>query len=214
MNPLIERLAGIALSFNIILRQLLSHAVTISAHAGGQFERPVQFEDYDAHHFVRKLVRISARFPFSEAVRDGRPTFRWRPVAGADGYRVFVRDASGHTLLDEDAGNRTELPWPAGQPPLNPGGRYDWQVAARVGARFKVSPWDSFAVLGEAQQRQVAELVGHLANQPLALAAIDESFGLYDEAASQLRNLQAEYPGDNRPQQMLDSLIALRKATR
>ncbi len=151
--------------------------------------------------------------PFSEAVRDGRPTFRWRPVEGADSYRVFVRTGEGAPLWNEDAGKRTEFPWPAGRPPLQPGGRYSWQFAALVAGRYKASAWDSFTVLGESQQRDIAKLERDMRNSPLALAAVDESYGLYDDAAEQIRNLQARFPEDPRPTRMLDSLTALRKVS-
>ena len=73
--------------------------------------------------------------------------FRWTSVADADLYRVTVYSAAGQVLVEvETAG--THLVAPA-TTDLEPGGRYLWKVAARVG-------WDRW-VSSELRQFVITE---------------------------------------------------------
>lgn len=69
--------------------------------------------------------------PVGTLVRDGHPTFRWRPQFGANGYRVTLRDEQGNVLHTSEVVPSTT--WKVPQA-LEAGRTYAWTVEADGGA--------------------------------------------------------------------------------
>lgn len=74
--------------------------------------------------------------PLSTEVPDGRPTFRWTPLADAESYRVMVFDRDFNRVLDSGPLSGTE--WTP-ESPL-PAGTYTWQVKARRNGEEVTAP--------------------------------------------------------------------------
>jgi len=89
-------------------------------------------QDYQARDYVvaSRMSRATAMQPSADEERVLPVTLKWKPVAGAQYYKVFVRDAWQDKLvftskLIADA----EVQLPDGK--LEPGGYYSWAVHAR-----------------------------------------------------------------------------------
>jgi hypothetical protein len=83
-------------------------------------------------------------------VIDARPPFRWEPAPGVDEYSVAVFTADGETWHATTA--KSGIEYPAGQPPLQPGQQYSWEVAYRGGPFGDDSAQRAFSV-ATAEQR-------------------------------------------------------------
>ncbi|MFZ0429205.1 MAG: hypothetical protein WAO20_13885 [Acidobacteriota bacterium] len=126
-------------------------------------------------------------------ISTGKPRFMWRPVEGARLYQVSVSDELGRRIW---SGTTTELsiPFPADRPEL-PDGWFSWEVAALgdsdVLAR-QTTPLEVRRPASAGDPRPLAE-------DELLLQAVElENRGYFAEAASCLRRLGREYPGDAR----------------
>ncbi|MCP5071458.1 MAG: hypothetical protein GY946_33270 [bacterium] len=73
--------------------------------------------------------RLTLQAPLESAVET--PTFRWRPLDGAIGYRFELLDATAEPLWNGEVESADEHPWPAGVPMR--AGRYYWRVTALLG---------------------------------------------------------------------------------
>ena len=130
------------------------------------------------------------------AVMTDRPTFRWKPVAGASRYVVAIFDENFNQVAASPAITAAE--WQLDQP-LPRGRVYNWQVSATVGgktvhspvppapeARFQVAPPEAVAQIESARRE-------HPANH-LLLAALYARAGALDDAAAELDGLAATDP--------------------
>jgi hypothetical protein len=133
--------------------------------------------------------------PLATAVATDRPTFRWRPLAGAMEYRVRVVDDSSATMAESDASTATT--W---QPdaPLPRGRVLSWQVEARTRTGRRVTPAASqprarlLILEAAAAERATAALAA--VPSDLAAAVIAARAGLYDEADAALARLADANP--------------------
>ncbi|MCW3098110.1 MAG: hypothetical protein JWL77_3728 [Chthonomonadaceae bacterium] len=127
--------------------------------------------------------------PAFTVVRSLQPTLRWSGAARADEYIVdIVSQNRPRMVWRGSAGSNLYLALP--EPAiLRPGGVYLWQVTARAGDAVSFSPAVAFAVLTEPIRQQVTALERELANSPLALIGLYETYGLYEEALQQIDRL-------------------------
>jgi hypothetical protein len=94
--------------------------------------------------------------------------FRWKPVAGATGYRVTLLDGAGMPLWTRETLNPA-LDWPTEEPLLAPGAKAVLEVTADA-VLGQVEGRRAFDVATAAAARSYAEAAGVLAAQDRALA--------------------------------------------
>ena len=129
--------------------------------------------------------------PVGKVIQSSRPTFSWKPLAGANGYVVTIADKN----LDEVAtsGTLTQTAWTAPKP-LKRGGIYSWQVTAYKDGKAITSPVmpappAKFVVLDRAGNDELNSVRRSLPNYHLGLGVLYTRAGLLDEAE---REFQAE----------------------
>jgi hypothetical protein len=150
--------------------------------------------------------------PFATAVKTTRPTFRWTPVQGASSYRVFVATTSPELVCKGVVDGTVWTLAPAADcRDLEPGKVYLWYVETTVKGLVKVSGNDRFLVLDAARLQEVAHLEKQFAGSALALTALYESEGLYEDAEAQIRRLSELSGGPAPPEVMRASVEKLRK---
>ncbi len=126
--------------------------------------------------------------PVGKVVLATTPTFKWTSVDMAQAYHLSVTDKQGNVVADEIVpGNSCVL-----TRPLRRGEIYRWQVGVRFGETdgWATSQAAGFQVLSSQDYSSIRNLRSHLPHSHLALGAAYESFGLYDEAASEYRALR------------------------
>ena len=135
--------------------------------------------------------------PVGKVIQNSRPTFSWKPLAGADGYVVTIADRN----LDEVAtsGTLTQTAWTAPKP-LKRGGRYSWQVTAYKDGKAITSPVmpappAKFVVLDRASNEELNRVRRSLPDYHLGLGVLYARAGLLDEAE---REFQAELKSNPR----------------
>ena len=131
--------------------------------------------------------------PAGVVTRADRPLFRWRPLAGAEGYVVRVYDSDFRPVATSP-----QLSNDRWQPatPLPRGRVYAWQVTAKKGGAEVVAPAAPapearFRVLGQAEDEALARAERDSAGSHLTLGVLYARAGLLAEAerefAAQLR---------------------------
>jgi hypothetical protein len=150
--------------------------------------------------------------PVGTAVRSTRPDFSWKPVEGATNYTLFVTDRERKIVWKGFAGKSTSLTWPPQGPELVRGEVYLWQVEALVREEARLSRWDFFVVLDEAELRSVTTSEKLYPDSALLLGALYERSGLYDDAEREFYRLAELNPMSPLPGKMLASLRQLRQS--
>ena len=142
--------------------------------------------------------RITGLYPHGGAAAlVGETVLRFRPVAGARGYRIEIRDRQGRTVFQTET-ESAPVKVPAGT--LRPGLDYQWVVRTldRPGAiargEAKIVTLSQHAAQAREEARKVLEAEGP-DSLPL-LAEIDRSLGLLLEARKELQTALLEKPGD------------------
>jgi|GEM_PF-879954 len=139
--------------------------------------------------------------PIAKVLINDTPTLVWSAVDLADSYRVRVYDDSGN-LVAEETTDKTSITLAK---PLARGQVYKW----RVGVRFSESEeWAEsaaakFAIISAADYTSIQKLKNQLPGSHLALGAMYESLGLYDEAANEYRALRRANPNSKLAQKLL-----------
>jgi hypothetical protein len=75
-------------------------------------------------------LRVKVRDLSNTCILDERPVFRWGSVNGAESYRVTLYLNDGNKPLWRKSSVGTQLPYPAAEPSLKAGSRYQWDVEA------------------------------------------------------------------------------------
>jgi hypothetical protein len=149
--------------------------------------------------------------PLATAVLDGRPTFRWSPLPGADSYRVTVFDRDFNPVADSGPLLQTE--WEP-ERPLPAGAVYAWQVKARRGdaeltAPGPGSPQALFRVLATERSAEI-ERARARGGSHLALGILYARAGLLDDAERELSAAVRESPGAEPPRDLLATVRSWR----
>ena len=144
---------------------------------------------------VRGLTELCLLSPLGSKLRSGRPTFAWTTVAGADAYRIVVKEPSGTVALERRL-TQARLPYPSDLPALRPGVLYSWSVealagdqpVAQAGSRFGVLAPESLARLRQEETalRSVAEAEIGDTTGPILLSRLYQEHGLAGDAIQQL----------------------------
>jgi serine/threonine protein kinase len=132
--------------------------------------------------------------PRNTAVADTHPTFSWRPVEGAAGYRLLLTLPNGEVLTLETPGTR--LSYPATAPPLEPGSAIivelttleDETGQAVDKTLFSVLDEDSLAALADAEAA-IQDLKLDTKAQAYLLAQLYRQYELKSAAIDQLKQL-------------------------
>jgi len=146
--------------------------------------------------------------PVATAVKSTRPTFRWTPAKGAQGYTLVIAERDQIKVVwERDVGTQTWFSLPAEAPELRRGEIYSWQVEANIGGKWEPL-WApvKFRVLDAAALAEVTRLERRFKKSALVLGAVYEAHGLYEEAQKQFEKLKRLNPADPLPKKMLDAL--------
>jgi hypothetical protein len=150
--------------------------------------------------------------PLAQVVRTEQPTFRWRPLAGAQSYTVTVTDADLNVVATSPPLDTTE--WRISNR-LKDGVVYSWQVTAlKDGASITSpvlpAPQARFKVIDRATSETLQQVERAYPDSPLTLGVLYAEAGLLDEAEQQLGELVRSNPRARIAIKLLDNVKALR----
>jgi hypothetical protein len=153
--------------------------------------------------------------PVGTVVESDRPTFSWDGTDGLTNCEIAVSDETSKAVfnLPINKGQLAEktLAIPPGAPALRPGQTYSWQIDCHLHGMEKISDSGKF-VLPDAQTlATIGQLQSQFKGSAMLIAAVDEKYGLYDDAEARLKELQKLNPGFELPQKLLKDLAARRQ---
>jgi hypothetical protein len=192
-------------------------SVVVAALREGRLERPAALAPLISEpvHLLgggAPPSRFTLVAPLGTMVREERPTFRWRPLEGADRYEVHVYDADYHEVLA--SGPLTSPRWTPSHT-LARGRTFSWVVSAhRDGERIlspgPPAPEARFGVLGPSDLAvlEKAERAGSASSA--VLGALCASVGLLDEAEAQLDGYLKANPNSPQAAELLRRIRAWR----
>jgi len=149
-------------------------------------------------------VKPIPRSPVLTATKSTRPALRWEPVPEAQEYKIVVADRDNKIVWEGSAGTQTRLTLPLGI--LQLGQSYFWQVEAIVEGQSRLSPPVGFWVLDEKMLQEVAAAERGYRDSALVLASLYATYGLYEEALTQVERLTKMNPTNPFAQAMLHNL--------
>lgn len=146
--------------------------------------------------------------PVATAIASDRPTFRWRPLAGADSYVV--------TVFDERS-NEVARSAPVDQPAWVPdralprGRTYVWQVAARRNGQSVIvpaapTPPAKFYLVGGHIADVLERTQSQWPDSHLLLGILNMNAGIVDEAIRQFEQVGPSDPGADLARRSLERL--------
>ncbi|HEV8483897.1 MAG TPA: hypothetical protein VGV87_10145 [Blastocatellia bacterium] len=152
--------------------------------------------------------------PVGIVTQKDRPSFRWRPLAGAATYIVQVFDSSFTKVMVSPPLTVTDWTAPA---PLQRGRIYSWQVVARIDGKDVMSPEPpapeaKFKVLEQSQASELERVKRDYPKSHLMLGVTYAQVGLLDEAESEFKALFDDNPKSSAAQRLLKRIQALRPA--
>ena len=151
--------------------------------------------------------------PVRLVVSETRPAFRWKPLAGATGYRVVVADANHRAVAQSGMLPANATAWTP-VAPLPRGQVLTWAVVALVNGEEVIMPGPGapeakFKVLTDAQRQRIARL--HKQTRPsLALGVFYAQTGLLAEAVAELEEYLKLHPNNSPAQNLLQRVKAWR----
>jgi len=138
------------------------------------------------------------RTPVGEIVASERPTFRWRPLAGAISYQIIISDPAASYQEVASSPQLKGIHWTVDRP-LKRGHVYTWQIIVRTAdeelkAPGPEAPAAKFKVLDHATASKLVRAKKSYAGRRLALGLLYAEAGLLDEAERELEALVAANP--------------------
>jgi len=135
---------------------------------------------------------LSPVSPVGTVVRANPPKFRWRPLPGAESYRVTVFDSDFHPVAESGSLRSSSWVPPA---PLPDSRTLVWQVAARrdgeeITAPRPPTPEARFRILDPARAAEIDDAVRNRGGSHLLLAVLYADAGLVEEAIAELQDLE------------------------
>jgi hypothetical protein len=139
---------------------------------------------------------IALLSPVGTVVMGVRPVFRWRPLAGAEGYVVKIYDADFNEVAASPQLIGTV--WTATRS-LERGRTYSWQLTARAAGKEIVSPIKpapdaKFMVLNQTKAGELAHAKTASGNSHLTLGILYAESGLLDDAEREFQALLRTNP--------------------
>jgi hypothetical protein len=211
--------AGLIVWLAILRREVGALRTEVRRIAEGRPERlprPLEIADLLTNGAVLRgpasAPQLKPLSPLATAVRDGRPTFRWSPLSGAELYRVTVFDRDFNPLADSGPLPITE--WRPARP-LPAGAVYVWQVKARrrgqeLTAPGPGSPQALFRVLAADRAAEIERATRQTGSSHLALGLLYARAGLLDDAERELSAAARESPGAEAPRELLATVRSWR----
>jgi cell division protein FtsB len=139
---------------------------------------------------------IALLSPVGTVVVGVRPVFRWRALAGAEGYVVKIYDADFNEVAASPQLSGTV--WTATRS-LERGRTYSWQLTARAGGKeiispIKPAPDAKFMVLNQTKAGEIAHAKNATGNSHLTLGILYAQSGLLDDAEREFQALLRANP--------------------
>jgi hypothetical protein len=146
--------------------------------------------------------------PVATMVAGDRPTFRWRPLAGADSYVVSVFRSDLKEVAHSPRLRQTT--WTP-EKPLPRGGTYTWQVAARKSGKDIIAPAPPlpearFGIAGEQEIAELAREKQQFGDSHLLMGLAYARAGLMREAEGEFAALSRQNPGSPIAARLLESV--------
>jgi hypothetical protein len=147
--------------------------------------------------------------PVGRIVRDTRPAFSWRPLAGAKSYAVSIVDSKFKPVVQSLALDDTS--WTPAEP-LARGAVYYWQVTATLADGMEVTapiapaPQARFRVLDAGASDNLTQLEKTNPHSRLARGVAYAQAGLLEEAEAELEELLKQNPRSHVARDLLRSL--------
>lgn len=152
--------------------------------------------------------------PIGTSVRAEKPTFRWKPLAGATSYVVSVYDSGFNKIASSEA-----QPGTAWTPvsPLKRGETYSWQVTAVKDGKEIISPAPpapdaKFKSLDASKARELDRSKRMYADSHLVLGVLYQRAGLLDDAEREFKAVCASNPKSQTARKLLGDVKSLRQA--
>ena len=151
--------------------------------------------------------------PAGKVIAADTPVFAWRPLAGAESYRVAVYDADLNKVAE--SGPLTKTSWSIRLPR---GRTYTWQVTAAKGGKEFISPARPapearFRIVGA---REISEIESARRRSPrshLLLGVLYAEAGLLDEAAAEFQALRVQNPSSDQVRRLVQQVQKARSRT-
>lgn len=152
-------------------------------------------------------------YPTNVVLENNQPTFRWRPLAGAQHYVVTIYDDKFRKVSSSEPVSGTEWTIPN---TLARGVTYSWQVSALKDGETVVSPKPPepqarFRVLDRRALATLANLKESAKRSHLALGVFYWKHGLLDEAEREFQALAAANPDSTAATELLASIRSIRR---
>ncbi|HET9712964.1 MAG TPA: hypothetical protein VFP64_13810 [Pyrinomonadaceae bacterium] len=150
--------------------------------------------------------------PLSQVVRTEQPTFRWRPLAGAQSYTVTVTDADLNVVGTSPPLNTTE--WRISNR-LGDGVVYSWQVTAlkdgvSITSPVLPAPQAKFKVIDRATAETLQQAERAYPDSHLTLGVLYAEAGLLDEGEKELQVLVRNNPRARIAVKLLENVKVMR----
>jgi hypothetical protein len=157
--------------------------------------------------------RFSLLSPVGTLVESDRPVFRWMPLRGADGYRLYIQDGNYNQVAVSPLIKETT--WTASQA-LRRQTIYNWQVIAIKGvkeilSRVPPAPEAKFQILSESQLEELEKIRKASNNSHLVMGIVNAQYGLLDDAELEFNALSKENPELDVSRKLFLSVRSLRE---
>lgn len=179
-------------------------------------KRPAMLDDLSGQNVTlldptAEGVPFTLSSPTGVVVENARPTLRWHPLNGANGYVVSIFDGNFKQVAKSAQLSNTS--WKPAQP-LARGRVYSWQVTALKDGREIVSPAPPapearFKVLEAAKAQEIAE--ARRLGSHLTLGILYARAGLIDEATGEFQMLVKKNPNSTLARRLLNSMQSWRR---
>ena len=149
--------------------------------------------------------------PTGVVIETDRPTFRWRPLEGAQHYVVNIYDAKLRKVSNSDPISGTEWTTPNS---LERGVTYSWQISALKDGETVVTPKPPlpqarFRVLDQHAVAALAKLKEFAGRSHLALGVFYWKHGLIEASEREFQALAKANPNSTVVTELLASIRSL-----
>lgn len=157
-------------------------------------------------------VPFALRGPVGTVVESSQPVLSWKPLQGADSYRVDIFDESFKKVASSPPIKTAE--WRPGAP-LRRGTIFRWQVTAiakgeEIKSPTRPAPDAKFKVLDAAAAKRIADARLRNGGSHLLLGVLYAEAGLLKEAEREFEALAAKNPGSPIARRLLEKVRAAR----
>jgi hypothetical protein len=151
--------------------------------------------------------------PVGTLVSTDRPTFRWKPLAGATSYSVDVYDSNLRNVERADRISTTD--WTPSKA-LERNQTYTWQVTAikngeELSSPVPPAPEAKFKVLEKSKAEELDRVRKSYPASHLIPGSLYERAGLLDDAEREFQSLVSANPKSTVARKLLENVKSLRQ---